>query len=73
MERSALLDPVAMGEFGLNLCGGVGWRDGFRPLAAGQPLAKRSVTKFGRHHPRQLEHLVRKLTLNISTDHNGRL
>ena len=45
----------------------------YRPLAAGQPLAKRSVTKFGRHHPRQLEHLVRKLTLNISTDHNGRL
>ncbi len=33
MQRSALLDPVAMGEFGLNLCGGVGWRDGFRPIA----------------------------------------
>ena len=33
VERSALLDPVAMGEFGLNLCGGVGWRDGFRPIA----------------------------------------
>ena len=36
MESSALLAPVAMGEFGLNLCGGVGWRDGFRPIAAVQ-------------------------------------
>ena len=44
MERSALLDPVAMGEFGLNLCGGVGWRDGFRPGAVFQD----GVTKLPR-------------------------
>ena len=46
VERSALLDPVAMGEFGLNLCGGVGWRDGFRPIAVirtpGIPARKRA-------------------------------
>ena len=40
MERNALLAPVAIGEFGLNLCGGVGWRDGFRPVADPQTYGK---------------------------------
>jgi hypothetical protein len=42
VERSALLAPVAIGEFGLNFFLGGGWRCRFRPRAAVELLGKLS-------------------------------
>lgn len=40
MESSALLAPVAIGEFGLNFFLGGGWRCRFRPVADPQTYGK---------------------------------